>query len=195
MNYSLPKSVNINGTVFAVRYDFRVILEILEMLNDPDLSDHDKQICLLTMFYPDWEKIKDVQEAIRQCYIFIDEGDKPKKKSPRLIDWEQDFEYIIAPINRVLGYEVRAVDYDPISNTGGVHWWTFLSGYMEMGTDSLMAQIVNIRNKLARGKKLEKYEREWLRQNRSIVDIKKKYSEKENEIINNWLKGGGDKNG
>jgi hypothetical protein len=191
MNYSLPKSVDINGEQYAIRYDFRVILEIIEMLNDADLENGERVSCLLKMFYCEYEKITDIKEAVKQCYKFIDMGDdRPKKKAPRLIDWEQDFEYIIAPVNRVLGYETRAVDYDPISNTGGVHWWTWLSGYMEMGSDTLMAQIITVRNKLAKGKKLEKYEREWLRNNRSIVEIKRKYSEKDNDLINEWTKGG-----
>ena len=32
-----------------------------------------------------------------------------------------DFPRIIAPVNRVLGYETRAVDYDIETNTGGIH--------------------------------------------------------------------------
>ena len=35
MEYGLPKSVEIGGTKFEIRYDFRVILEIFEALNDP----------------------------------------------------------------------------------------------------------------------------------------------------------------
>ena len=35
MRYGLPKSVEICGSEFEIRYDFRVILDIFEALNDP----------------------------------------------------------------------------------------------------------------------------------------------------------------
>ena len=37
MSYGLPKSVDIDGQEFAIRYDYRVILDIFEAMNDPDL--------------------------------------------------------------------------------------------------------------------------------------------------------------
>mgnify|MGYP000333846925 CR=1 FL=1 len=39
MSYGLPKSVEINGKEFAIRYDYRVILDIFEAMNDPDSSE------------------------------------------------------------------------------------------------------------------------------------------------------------
>ena len=35
MGYGLPKSVEINGEAFEIRYDYRVILDIFEAMNDP----------------------------------------------------------------------------------------------------------------------------------------------------------------
>lgn len=196
MNYSLPKQVDINGELFEIRYDFRVILEIIEMLNDPDFEGWEKTEALLNMFYLTPENIRDKTKAVEACYAFMDQNEKPhKRKSARLIDWEQDFDYIIAPINRVLGYECRAVDYDLHRNTGGVHWWTFMSAYMEMGADCLMAQIVTMRDKLARHKKLEKHEREWIRNNRHLIDIRQKFSDKEKAEFDQWIKGGGNTDG
>ena len=39
--------------------------------------------------------------------------------------------------------------------------------------------LVTIRDKLRRGKKLEKHEQEYYRQNRSRVDLKRRYSAEE----------------
>ena len=36
MSYGLPKSVDIDGQEFAIRYDYRVILDIFEAMNDPE---------------------------------------------------------------------------------------------------------------------------------------------------------------
>ena len=48
--FSLPSEVEIDGRPYEVRTDYRVILEILVMLDDPDLSDGDKTEALLRMF-------------------------------------------------------------------------------------------------------------------------------------------------
>lgn len=189
MNYSLPKTVIIGEQELGIRYDFRVILEIITMLQDADLEQGDKAQALLQMFYMEPEKITDANTAIKECFRFIDMGDKPEKKAPKTMDWEKDFEYIIAPINRVLGYEARAVEYNPETNQGGLHWWTFMSAYMEIGGDCLFSQIVSIRDKQARGKKLEKYEREWMNRNKDLIILKNKYSEAEDELLTEWIGG------
>ena len=179
MNYGLPTSVTISGKETPIRSDFRAILDIMEALNDPDLDDYDKTEAMLEIFYPELDQISDYEEAVAQALWFIDGGRTAlKKKSPRLVDWEHDFERIIAPVNRVLGYEARAAEY--------LHWWTFLAAYMEMGPDSVFSQVVSIRDKKARGKKLEKHEREWYRRNREMVDLPSHYTEAERALEKEW---------
>ncbi len=189
MNYGLPTTVDIGGKEIPVRTDFRVILDILACVNDPELNDGEKAAGALEIFYPSLEGVTDRGEALRQCLRFIDgaqETERKKQKSPRLMDWDHDFERIVAPVNRVLGYEARAVPYDLETNTGGLHWWTFIAAYMEIGNDCSIAQIVSIRDKLARGKKLEKHEREWYRRNRELVDIPARLTENEDAILKEW---------
>lgn len=187
MSYALPKSVVIGGRDFPIRYDYRVILDIFEAMNDPELTDQERALAVLQMFYVDFDAVEDCEAAIRECFWFINGGkyEDSSKKKPRLVAWEQDFPYIAAPINRVLGYEIRAVEYDPETNTGGLHWWTFLSAYMEIG-DCLFAQVVGIRSKKARGKKLDASDQEFYRRNRDLVDIKARYTEAEEELLKQW---------
>ena len=191
MNFTLPTTVSFGDETHEIRYDFRVILEIITMLSDKELDGADKTEALLDMFYLNPDEITDVQGAVNACFEFIENTKRKKTKSPRLMDWEQDFEYIIAPVNRVLGFESRAVEYDAEKNTGGVHWWTFLAAYMEIGGDCLYSQIVSIRGQQARRKKLEKYERDWLRRNGDLVRLRIDYTSAENDLINEWTKGGG----
>lgn len=187
MRYGLPTTVNIGEEVYDIRTDFRMILEIVEVINDPELENAEKLQCILVMFYPEWESIRDVEAAVKECFRFIDMGGEAKRgKGPRLMDWENDFDYIIAPVNRVLGYEARTVPYDEENNSGGLHWWTFMSAYMEIGGDCLMSQIVRIRDKKAHGKPLEKYERQWYRRNQHLVDIKTKYTKEEEDLLKQW---------
>lgn len=185
--YGLPRSVTLDGEDFDIRTDFRVILEILEMMNDAELSDAEKNACALVMFYPGWRALPDGKEALEACFRFIDMGESGGKRSPRLLDWQQDFPRIIAPVNRVLGMEARAVPYDAEANTGGLHWWTFLSAYMEVGSDCLIAQIVRIRDKQARGKPLDSAEKQFVNRNRALVELHQHSTEAEDELVKQWL--------
>ena len=56
---------------------------------------------------------------------------------------------------------------------------------METG-DCVFAQIIRIRSLRAKGKKLDKADQEWYRQNRHLVDIKQTYTEAKNEILKEW---------
>lgn len=186
MDFSLPKTVTVAGEKLEIRYDFRVILEIIVMLSDDNLSGPEKTAGIKDIFYLEPDRIKNTREAVEECYTFIGCGKKNDKQGPKITDWEQDFEYIIAPVNRVLGFEARAVEYDPLNNTGGVHWWTFMAAFMEIGGDCLYSQIVSIRDKQARRKKLEKYEREWLRRNGDLVRLRQQYTAEDEEILKQW---------
>lgn len=183
MIYDLPTSVEIGGEEYEVRSDYRAILDILTALNDPELSKAEKFYVAMDIFYTDYDAIPAdrQEEALKKCFWFIGGGkeDDGKKPAPRLMDWEQDFPLIVAPVNRIMGREVRAVKY--------LHWWTFLSAYMEIGGDCTFAQVVGIRDKQARGKPLDKSEKEWLRRNRDLVDFKRKYTEADNEALKGWI--------
>lgn len=131
-----------------------------------------------------------LQEAVDRFTWFQNGGQEPdKKKSPKLVDWEQDYPLILPPINRVFGQDIRGIPYDAETNTGGVHWWTFLGAYNDLG-DCTFAQVVRIRDKKARGKTLEKDEREWYRRNSNIVNMKRKLSQEEETTISKWLGAG-----
>ena len=85
-----------------------------------------------------------------------------------------DFKILIAPINRVLGFETRTAEY--------VHWWTFLSAYMEIG-ECLFSNVISIRKKRISGKKLEPWEQEFYRENKKMVDLPQSLTDEEKE----WL--------
>lgn len=181
MIYSLPTCVEIQGREYEIRSDYRAILDICIALGDAELSEQEKAFVVLDIFYTDWASIpsEHYQEAIEKCFSFINCGqEEGVRKAPKLVDWEQDFQYIVAPINRVMGKEIRALDY--------LHWWSFISAYYEIG-ECLFSQIVRIRDMISKGKKLDKADREWLRNNRHLVDFKTKYTSAEDEILKQFM--------
>lgn len=176
MRYDLPKSLEVDGEEREIRSDFRPVLDIITALNDLELTEREKVEVLLDIMYVEPYMILNKGEAINKAMWFISGGDEPgeKKNSPKLMDWEQDFKLIVAPINRVLGYECREKDC--------LHWWTFLGAYMEIG-ECTFSTVCRIRSKQAKHQKLEKYEKDYLRENYDIVMLKAKFSEKDKEII------------
>ena len=179
MTFDLPKSVEVGENTYQIRTDFRTILEIFVMLDDPDLSDADKTEALLRMFYV--ERPPDPENALLAFTDFVDPRQTARTSAThntRLIDWSQDFDLMVAPINHILGFECRAVDY--------LHRRTFLAAYMEIPPESVFARVLRIREKLRTGKKLEKNERTRYRKNMELVSLKSKYSKREEELIEAW---------
>ena len=186
MTYELPEALTVGGRDYPIRSGYRAVLDICAALSDPELSGQEKAAAALCILYPDFEDIppEHHEEALKQCFWFIDCGVEhdTRKKSPRLVDWEQDFPVIAAPVNRVLGMEIRRKtgpdDY-------GIHWWTFISAYQEIG-DCAFAQVVRLRDRKARGKALDKQDREWYRRNRDLVDFKTTYTGAEQNLMKEW---------
>lgn len=187
--YKLQKSVDIAGVKYEIRTEYSVIISILEALKDCELSDQERTYVLLNLFYPAFDEMPEEHyfEALSACFQYINGGEKtqPHKKEPTLVDWEQDFPLIVNAVNRVLGYDIRGVEYDYYKNEGGVPWETFISAYMEIG-DCFFAQVVRIRDKKARGKALDKQDREFYRRNRDVIDLKTTETREEKEILAAW---------
>ena len=187
--WSFPTSLNIGGVEYEIRTDYRVILDLLMALNDPELSDSDNKMSaymqsrvILEIMFPDWDNIpqEHIQEALDKVAEFIDMGIGDDSKKPKTMDWEQDAPIIIPAINKVLNKEIRAEKY--------MHWWTFLGAYMEIG-EGLFSNIIHIRQKKAKGKKLEKWEQEFYKENKSLVDFqhKEKRSNEEKEMLRDYF--------
>ena len=182
--YDLPTSLNIGGVGYTIRWNWRAILDILMAYNDPELDQQGQALVLLQIFYPEFYKIPDehLEEAIRKACEFIDCGQRDDNKpKPKMIDWEQDASIIIPEINKVAGREIRL---DP-----NIHWWTFMGWFMGIG-DGLLASVLHIRQKKAKGQKLEKWEQEFYTANKAACDIQRRYTAEEQAEIDNlskWL--------
>lgn len=182
--YTLPTSVCVAGTDYPIRTDFRAVLDVLCAMNDPELGEREKSIVLVQIMFPDWQNIpfEHLQECCKKACEFIDCGNRDDgKPHPKMIDWEQDAPIIVPAVNSVAHAEVRSVPY--------LHWWTFWGYFMEVG-ESLLSSVLNIRDKKAKHKKLEKWEQEFYRENKEIIDFKRKETAEEKaarESIEKWL--------
>ena len=173
--WDLPSSLFVGGQEWSIRTDFRAVLDILKYFNDPEYEEDEKwEICLDILY----ENFSDMppelwKEAARKAIEFIDMGIRDDgKKRPKIMDWEQDAPIIATAVNNVIGGEIRS--------PRPTHWWTFLGAYMEIG-ESLFSQVLNIRNKKKKGEKLEKWEQKFYAENRALIDLRSKKSERSEE--------------
>lgn len=220
MIFDLPVTLSFGGRSWPIHSDYRDVLRTLSAFEDPDITDEEKAYICLHNLYPDFEDIppEDLQAAFDAAIAFIDHGnDDPggpraacprisdsgqavfakgencppnsegfgRATRPRTMDWAQDAPLIFPAVNRAAGLEVRSVEY--------MHWWTFLGFFMEI-RDTTYATVLGLRQKKygKHRKKLEKHEQEFWKNNRSICELKTRYTEEdlaEQEALSRLLGG------
>lgn len=166
--YSLQTSVVIGDKEFHITNDgdFRMVLDCFSALGDEEMSEDYRVLASLLIFYNEFNSVDDImkyendlEQLIKEMYKFFNCG---QDKSPGaemnrvLIDWDKDSQIICSAINHVANTEIRASKY--------LHWWTFMGYYISVG-ESVLSTVVGIRNKIVTHKKLEKWEKDYKKDN------------------------------
>ena len=192
--YELPTTVDIDGNVFHIRRkgDFRVILDCFAALQDDELDKEYKILTAIISFYEEFNSLEDtnkygefLEKLTLEMFKFINCGQDNQKGAESeisLINWEDDSQIICAAVNNVAKQEVRILEY--------LHWWTFLGYYMSVG-QSVLSTVVSIRDKVYRGKKLDKWEQDFKKENPQFFVRKQPTIEREfEEGLRNLWNGG-----
>ena len=180
-SWGLPTSAVIGSREYTVNADFRDVLEVIEILQDVDKHEAIRTLVALSLFYDDFDQMPAAyhQEAVEWMLGFISCGeDDNTGPQHKLIDWSQDRMIIASEVNKVAGMEVRSLDF--------LHWWTFI-GYFNCIGEGQLSYIVSIREKIRKGQKLEKHERDFYNKNRARVDFKQKLTRAEEATLSKWL--------
>lgn len=164
--YEIPISIKIEDRDYHIRNngDYRVILDCFRALEDVELDARERLLAALIIFYEDFTCPEDVfesddlEELVSEMYNFFNCNQETSgtKTNHKLIDWEKDSQLICSAVNKVANTEIRAVPY--------IHWWTFMGYYTAIG-ESLLSTVIRIRDKITKGKPLEKYERAYRAEN------------------------------
>lgn len=186
--WNLPISVDIHGTEYKIRNkcDYRVVLDVISALNDEELEMEHRVECALFQFYGNDEldtlekvlsSLNDIEIAITEMIKIINLGQEETKEEhkPKIMDWEHDFAQLAPPISRVLGYSVR-------DEKNYTHWYDFVGAYLEIG-ECVFANIISIRNKRSKRKKLESWEQEFYRENKKLINLPQNLTDEEKEWI------------
>lgn len=168
--YDLPFTLTVDGEDKEINCDFRSIIDIYAALNDPELSKQEKLHVFLYNFYvDDYRTFVDLETALKQAKWFMDWGKNYEHQDApvKLMDWEQDYNMIISAVDK----NIKTVE--SVLELPFMHWWTFLSKLAERG-ECQLTTVLMIREKMAKGKPLEKFEKEILRENQDIIILKSK---------------------
>lgn len=179
-NWDLPAVVEIDGIDYKIRNgcEYRMVLDVISALNDKELTEEMKINTALFIFYENLDGCNNLKKAIEEMFKIIsyneENEENEEKNKPKLMDWEYDFPIIAPPVSRVIGYDIRSNQH--------THWFTFISGYMEIG-ECFFNQVVSIRNKRIKGIKLDESDRYFYNENKKIIDLPQNLTEEEQE----WL--------
>lgn len=179
---SLPESLNVCGQELPINADFRNVLTIFSAFSDTALSKEEQAaVCLLRLY-----KVKPTQdqteEALKKAYWFLEGGDMPKSapNAVKLIDWKHDESMVMPAVSKTVGVvDIRSMPY--------LHWWTFLGAFGEIG-EGLFSQVVHMRQKLGKGEKLDKTEKEFYRRNAELVTLRTAEEQAEIDEVEEVLK-------
>jgi len=159
---TLPESVVIGDKDFAIRTDFRACLKTIMAFEDPELTPQEKASILLSNLYVDLPS--DTEQAIAQANLFLNGGkvnDNDGESGQRVYSFSKDANFIFAAFRQTHGIDLQKTN---------LHWWEFLSLFMDLGSDTTFCQLVSLRKRVKTGK-ATKEERQAAHEMGDLIDV------------------------
>lgn len=180
---TLPNSIKLGEKEYSIRNDYRVGIRLMQMFEDPELTDSEKLFIAMRVIFKD-AVISGIylQEALEKTVWFLNGGDLNQTSSAgsqrRLYSWNQDLRFIIAAVDKTVGFSVRGKAF--------FHWWDFLSAFSEVG-ESSFSTIVSQRLLKQKGKQTES-DIEWWADNADIAELRVQRSREEQDAVDRFNK-------
>ena len=139
-----PYSVLINEKRYPIRTNFADWISILQIADDPTLTESEKLIMQLQIAYP--RIPADIRAAAEKLHWFIAAGASEKRQggSKRLIDFVQDWQYILAAFQ-----QQYQIDLSPAARwqfwRRPLHWWKFMQLFRGLTEETLIVKIMGWR--------------------------------------------------
>ena len=133
-----PEAILIENTEYKINTDFRVWIEISEILSDKTLSDRDKILCLLMRGYK--ERIPpDINNAVDGLLLFMSQNKKGNKteKSTPVFSFSEDEGAIYASFLQQYGIDLFEEE---------LHWWKFVMLLGALDEKTSLMRIVGYRS-------------------------------------------------
>lgn len=141
---NLPEYIEIDGQSYKIDTDYRNCLRIITAFEDNELTPQEKQIILLLNLY----KVipPNIEQAVRMANTFLNGGEAgaDEETAPyRLYSFTKDARFIYAAFRQTHGIDLTKAD---------LHWWQFLSLFMDLGAETTFSQLIGLRKRIKSGK-------------------------------------------
>lgn len=144
----LPTSVEINSMKYEINSDFRTSILFELLMQNEELSDEEKIIQALELYFDNIPK--NIEEAIKNIQWFYSCGkyleghnksnsnkSSEKTSSTKIYDFNYDAEYIYAAFLDQYGIDLQDIEY--------LHWWKFKALFNSLKDDNKIVEIMGYR--------------------------------------------------
>lgn len=186
----VPKTVTIDNEEYEINSDFRYSILFELLMQDKTLSDKEKIVNALSLYYPVCPK--NINEAINQMIWFyrggkdieLSKGKDKGKSDIQIYSFEHDDDYIYAAF-----MDQYRIDLQDIED---LHWWKFKAMFKSLKEDNEIVKIMGYRS-VDLSKIKDKEEKAYYRNMKELHKIPVSQSEREKiDKINEILLNGGD---
>lgn len=185
INILLDKLPQYTKNGLKIRTDFRESIKFELLMQDNKISEKDKIMYALNLYYYDISKIKDIKQAINDILWFYrcgkeidkteetDNSEEIEKKQKQIYSYEFDDEYIYSSFLEYYGIDLNSIRY--------MHWWKFKALFNGLGEKTKIVEIMGYRS-INIGKIKDKEMKKNYRKMQNIYALPDMRSEKQKEI-------------
>lgn len=185
----VPTTVSINNKKYEINSDFRTSILFEMMMQDENLSDEDKVVATLELYYTECPtNISEAMDKVLWFYrggkdILISNSNSKGKSIKNVYHFEYDDEYIYAAFLDQYNIDLQDIEY--------LHWWKFKAMFKALKEDNEIVKIMGYRS-MDISKIKDKEQREHYKKLKKMYEIPKSKNEVEkvNEMENILLNGG-----
>lgn len=198
----LPTSLTVCGAEKQINSDFRIALLFESLMDDPEISNKDKIIQAVELFFVDLPETKEeLTESIEQLLWFYRCGKEPNEymkrkvekkkdsnvKEPRIYDINYDDDYIYAAFMQQYRINLNQIEY--------MHWWEFRALFKALTNETEFVKIMEYRG-MDISKDLTPEQKAHYKKMKSIYALPRPKEEQERQrSIEEALMGNGDLSG
>lgn len=181
-NILLDRLPNCTPSGFRIRTDFRESIKFELLMQDTNLSEKNKVIQALRLYYYDTAQIESFQQAINDILWFYrcgkeiekgtDNGEERKSKTKQIYSYEFDDEFIYNSFMEQYKIDLNSIRY--------LHWWKFKTLLNGLNEKTQFMKVLEYRAvDLAKIK--DKSKKEYYRKMKKIYALPDMRSEEEKE--------------
>lgn len=181
----LPTSFVINNKTYEFNSGFRESIIFTLMMQDDSLTDEEKILGALKLYYPIIPK--DTEKALEKIYWFyskgnVEEDNKKVKQGKRIFKRNNKKAYDFE-VDSDLIFTAFMSQYNINLNKENLHWWEFTALFNSLNDDNEIVKIMNYRT-IDLTSIEDKKERKMYSDLQKYYSLENRISKEEQELLN-----------